>query len=150
LEKREQSKEFVLQTSLWALNRVSPFVAARFVQHWLRGYVQLHPKERPKIPQFLNLLKSKLIEAPGNSRDQHLNLLIESVARDVATGGTVAEGTYDFVREGLVEIAIRMFREEDPAQVLEQDRSNINVAMRLPAFRALVLYHCLNVVEKLE
>ena len=149
LEAREQSNEFVLQTSLWELNRISPFVAARFVQHWLRGYVQLYPKERPKIPQFLKLLKSKLIEAPGHSRDQHLNLLIESVARDVATGGAVAEGTYDFVREGLVEIAIRVFRERDSAEVLEQDRANINVAMRLPAFRALMLYHCLNVVEKL-
>jgi hypothetical protein len=56
---------------------------------------------RSQIPHFLDLLGSRLINATDKGHHRQLNLLIEAVARDVATGGAVAEGTYDFVREGL-------------------------------------------------
>jgi hypothetical protein len=70
------------------------------------------------------------------------------VAQDVARSAEPPEGTLDFVRDSLLEKSLMLLDHSATTDVTELDRSNIEVAMRLDAFRTLVLTACLERINK--
>jgi hypothetical protein len=70
------------------------------------------------------------------------------VAQDVARTAEPPDGTLDFVREGLLAKCVMLFHDPNSSEVTEVDRGNIEVAMRLEAFRTLVLSMCLEEIGR--
>ena len=73
---------------------------------------------------------------------------MRNIARDVSMSNGLTEGTYDFVRDGLIEPAVRLLNADSAEHLSEWDRSNVAVAMKLPDFRTLVLFRCLKAIEE--
>ena len=76
--------------------------------------------------------------------------LVTNIARDVSMSNGLTEGTCDFVREGLIEPAVRLLNAEFADDHSEWDRSNLAVAMKLPDFRTLVLLGYLKAIEETQ
>ncbi len=73
------------------------------------------------------------------------------VAGDIAKTAEPPDGTVYFVndeRTGLVHKATTLFNDDTSNDVTDVDRGNIDVAMRLDAFRALLLLACLDQIAE--
>jgi len=126
------------------LSQVHPLLAARVVEAWLNSdeAAKHSSKERRVLPWAL---KDQILR--GESHDG----LVRRVAQDVARSAEPPDGTIDFVsdpRDGLLEKALKLFRNPDSRDVTVVDHGNIDVAMRLDAFRTLVLSACLERIGK--
>ncbi len=117
------------------LSRISPILAARFVRAWVQSQSGVPITQARAL---LSEVQRQLLK--GNSEEQ----LIQKVAEDVALSKTPGEGTLDFVRDGLLNVATRLFNEEDVPDV---DRRNVEVAFRLDPFRTLTLVGCLKIIS---
>lgn len=134
-----------LKTTTMALVGVSPLLAARFVRARLASdfsdVASIH-QSRAVITE----IKRQLL-----GRDSTENLVLR-VARDVAWDRTRAAdppvGTLDFVRDSLLAKSLLLLDRSTKTDINELDRSNIEVAMRLDAFRSLVLVACLDRIGK--
>ena len=134
-------KQVPLKVSLCALTASNPLLAARFAQTRLRALnsEQENVREAKALTGFLS---QDVLN--GESEDQ----LIQRVALDVAGANRLGEGTFDFVRDGLLEPAIQMFDRGSQEVGEYRDRRNVEIAMRLDAFRRLVLVKCLDRISK--
>ena len=148
LEAGDDTAQPVLWASLQALNQISPLVAARFARQWLNATLVGMPAKATEVNALVDLLKKQLLAGSGTDPIGFEEHLVKNIARDVSMSNGLTEGTYDFVREGLIEPAVRLLNAESADDLSEWDRSNVAVAMKLPDFRTLVLFRCLKAIEE--
>ena len=74
--------------------------------------------------------------------------LVRRVAQDVARSDEPPEGTLDFVRDSLLANCLTLLDQPDSTKVTDTDRGNIEIAMRLDAYRTLVFAACLERISK--
>lgn len=130
-----------LKTTTTALADVTPLLAARFVRARLaNGFSGAASIKETRA--LIGAIKQQLLKR------ESVDGLVLRVAQDVARSDEPPEGTLDFVRDSLLEKSLMLFDCPAPTGVTELDRSNIEVAMRLDAFRALVLATCLERISK--
>jgi hypothetical protein len=121
-----------LMTTTLALADISSLLAIRFVRAVLKGT----DFESAKIVEIRALLAAIRMRVLGRESEQELIL---RVARDVAGTDVPPEGTHDFVRDGLLTKCLNQIDVHESPHLTELDRCNIEVAMRLDAFRKLVI-----------
>ena len=129
--------ELPLKTTTIALADVSPLLAARFVRAWLAGGASIN-ESRAVIGEIKRQLLGR----------ESTDAFVFRVAQDVARSAEPPEGTLDFVRDSLLEKSLMLLDHSATTDVSDLDRSNIEVAMRLDAFRSLVLVACLERIIK--
>lgn len=134
-------KQVRLKVSLLALTACNPLLAARFARASLRG-LNSEQKNVRETKALTGLLRQNVLG--GESEDQ----LIQSVAQDVAGVNRLGEGNFDFVRDGLLEPALQMFDPGPQGFSEQRDRRNVEIGMRLDAFRRLVVVKCLDRICK--
>ncbi len=136
--------DLLLKTTTMALVGVSPLLAARFVRVRLASDFS-DAAAIKQLRAVITAIKRQLL-----GRDSTEDLVLR-VARDVAWDMTRAAdppvGTLDFVRDSLLAKSLHLDR-STKTNINELDRSNIEVAMRLDAFRSLVLVACLDRIGK--
>jgi hypothetical protein len=137
----------VLWVSLQALNQISPLVAARFAKQWLKAKLGGRSANTNQRAALIDLLRKKLLTGSEGDAVAFEERLVRNIARDVSMSNPITEGTCDFVRDGLIEPAVRLLKSETAEEVAEWDRGNVAVAMKLPDFRTLVLFRCLEAIE---
>lgn len=133
--------ELPLKTTVLALANINSMLAARFV----RARLQTGCFKAAKFNETRALIEAIKLHVLG--RDSADSLVLR-VAQDVASTDKPPEGTLDFVRDSLLAKSLQLFDRSNKADLTELDRSNIEVAMRLGAFRSLVLAKCLDQVIK--
>ena len=119
-----------LMTTTLALADISSLLAIRFVRAALKG----DAFQSAKINEIRALLAAIRLRVLG--RDSEESLIVR-VARDVARTDVPPEGTLDFVRDSLLAKCLHLISHHESPEVTDLDRCNIEVAMRLDAFRKL-------------
>lgn len=119
-----------LMTTTLALADISSLLAIRFVRAGLKG----DAFQSAKINEIRALLAAIRLRVLG--RDSEESLIVR-VARDVARTDVPPEGTLDFVRDSLLAKCLHLISHHESPDVTDLDRCNIEVAMRLDAFRKL-------------
>ena len=148
IEAAEGATQPVLWVSLQTLNQISPLVAARFVKQWLAAKLGGTAGKASQVNALVDVLRKRLMAGYGKDPKDCEEHLVTNIARDVSMSNGLTEGTCDFVREGLIEPAVRLLNAECADDHSEWDRSNIAVAMKLPDFRTLVLLGYLKAIEE--
>ena len=150
IEAAEGATQPVLWVSLQTLNQISPLVAARFVKQWLAAKLGGTAGNASQVNALVDVLRKRLMAGYGKDPKDCEEHLVTNIARDVSMSNGLTEGTCDFVREGLIEPAVRLLNAEFADDHSEWDRSNIAVAMKLPDFRTLVLLGYLKAIEETQ
>ena len=130
-----------LTTTLSALRDVTPLLAARFLLASLKSDGFRAAKAHVNNALIPAIKKQVL------GRDS-VDSLVSRVAQDVARTDAPPVGTLDFVRDSLLAKSLLLLDCSTKTDINELDRSNIEVAMRLDAFRSLVLVACLDRIGK--
>lgn len=133
--------EIRLKAATVALTVVSPILAARFLRVRLRE-LRSNDANARDVKALPAILRQEFLKR------QSENDLIQSVAQDVARSDKPEDGTLDFVRDGLLAKALLLFDQGPQGISEERDRRNVEIAMRLDAFRTLVLVKCLDRIKK--
>jgi hypothetical protein len=119
-----------LMTTTLALADISSLLTIRFVRARLKD----DAFESAKIIEIRTLLEAIRMRVLG--RDSEDSLIVR-VARDVARTNVPPDGTLDFVRDSLLAKCLHLISHHESPEVTDLDRCNIEVAMRLEAFRKL-------------
>lgn len=130
-----------LKTTMLALADVGSLLAARFI----RTRLQSDGFKSAKVNQTRALIAAIKLQILGSDS---VDSLVSRVAQDVARTDEPPEGTLDFVRDSLLAKSLLVLDRPESSDVSELDRSNVEVAMRLDAFRSLVLVACLERISK--
>ena len=133
--------ELPLKTTMLALADVSSLLAARFI----RARLQCGAFKAARVNETRALIAAIRMRVLGR---ESVDSLVLRVAQDVARTDEPPEGTLDFVRDSLLAKSLLVLDRPESSDVSELDRSNIEVAMRLDAFRSLVLVACLERIIK--
>jgi hypothetical protein len=113
-----------------ALGEISSLLALRFLRAALKGNALKSAKSN-EIRALLAAIRIKVI---GRESEDSL---IARVAQDVAQTDVPPAGTLDFVRDSLLANCLQLIPHHESPELTDLDRSNIEVAMRLDAFRKL-------------
>ena len=148
LEAGDDAAQPVLWVSLQALNQINPLIAARFARQWLNAKLGSAPTKVTQVKALVDVLRKRLLAGSESDATGFEERLVRNIARDVSMSNGLTEGTYDFVRDGLIEPAVRLLNADSAEHLSEWDRSNVAVAMKLPDFRTLVLFRCLKAIEE--
>jgi hypothetical protein len=148
LEAGAEAGHPVLWVSLQAFNQISPLVAARFAKQWLKAMSVGRSAQTNQRAALIDLLRKKLLAGSEGNATAFEERMVRNIARDVSMSNLITEGTCDFVRDGLIEPAVRLLHAETAAELAEWDRGNVAVAMKLPDYRTLVLFRCLKAIEE--
>lgn len=130
-----------LTTTVTALRAVNPLLAARFIRASLKSE-RFKSAKAHELRALMASIRMQIVKSDS------VDSLVSRVAQDVARTDEPPEGTLYFVRESLLAKSLLLIERHDTHDVTELDRSNIEVAMRLDAFRSLVLVACLERIIK--
>jgi hypothetical protein len=119
-----------LMSTTLALGEISSLLALRFLRAALKGNALKSAKSN-EIRALLAAIRIKVI---GRESEDSL---IARVAQDVAQTDVPPAGTLDFVRDSLLANCLQLIPHHESPELTDLDRSNIEVAMRLDAFRKL-------------
>ena len=130
-----------LKTTTTALAAVSPLLTARVARAWLADSLS-EAGSRKQATALIAELGRRLLGADSAES------LVRRVAQDVARSDEPPEGTLDFVRDSLLANCLTLLDQPDSTKVTDTDRGNIEIAMRLDAYRTLVFAACLERISK--